>query len=68
LSVGRGRQETSRLPEIQAKITEVTARTLGSVRGMLAWAQLVRTDNDELLRLEKEMRAVQGKAEPADGE
>ncbi len=60
LSVGvRGWQETSRLPEIQAQITAVTARALVNVRGMLAWAEHVRTDNAELLRLEQEMQDLE---------
>ena len=54
-----GWQETSRLPEIQAQITAVTARTLVNVRGMLAWAEHVRTDNAELLRLEQDMRDLE---------
>jgi hypothetical protein len=59
LSVGRGWQETSRLPEIQAQITAVTARMLVNMRGMLAWAEHVRTDNADLLRLEQEIRDLE---------
>jgi hypothetical protein len=54
-----GWQETSRLPEIQAQITAVTARAFGHLNGLLGWSRLLQADEAELAGFRQEMRDLE---------